>query len=155
MKRGAAVVVWRRTEAGVEFLLLHRSHFESEFAGDWAWGPPGGLCEGDETAAACAARELREETGLETQCVETFRGDEASRNVVAEFRLFRSEVDSDAGVVLSSEHDAYRWLPLDEARSLCRPAYVGDGFLCVAAAIGEHQHRSKPHQDGVANEQEP
>ena len=133
---GAAVAVWRRSEAGIEWLVLHRSHFGPEFAGDWAWGPPGGGCDEDESVAECARRELREETGLDAECVPTRCGETAARAVGASLVLFHAEVAVDAEVVLSWEHDAYRWLPLDEARALCLPGYVGDQLACVAALIG-------------------
>lgn len=130
MISGTAVVVWRRTETGVEWLVLHRSHFAAEFAGDWAWGPPAGVCENGEALDACARRELREETGIDADCVRT----DCGRN---DFSVFHAEVPPDAEVQLSWEHDGYRWLPLDEARELCLPGYVGDQLLCVAALVGD------------------
>jgi 8-oxo-dGTP pyrophosphatase MutT (NUDIX family) len=130
-KLGAAVVVWRRTEQGrIEWLVLHRAVFEREFAGDWAWGSPGGGCLSNETAAECARRELAEETGIDADCEPTPCGNDLAD-------VFHAEVPADAEIVLTFEHDAYRWLPLDEARALCLPAYVGDQFVCVAALIAE------------------
>ena len=134
--KGTAVAVWRRTELGIEWLVLHRSHFGPEFAGDWAWGPPGGGCEPDESAEECARRELAEETGLTADCVRTDCGRQAEGKLGAEFVVFHAEVPADAEVALSWEHDGYRWLPLPEARALCLPAYVGDQLACVAAGIG-------------------
>ena len=131
----AAVAVWRRNENGIEWLVLHRSHFTPEFAGDWAWGPPGGGCDPGERAEACARRELREETGLDAACVATECSRESGRTPGDDFVMFHAEVPPGAEVVLSWEHDAYRWLPLDEARALCLPAYVGDQLACVAAVI--------------------
>ncbi|MFL5967003.1 MAG: NUDIX domain-containing protein [Gaiellaceae bacterium] len=133
----AAVAVWRRTEAGVEWLVLHRSHFDAEFTGDWAWGPPGGGADPGETAEECAHRELREETALSAACVATDCGVPAAELLGWDFVLFHAEVPPDAEVQLSWEHDAYRWLPLDEAQPLCRPGYVGDQLACVAALVGE------------------
>jgi 8-oxo-dGTP pyrophosphatase MutT (NUDIX family) len=133
---GAAVAVWRRSEGAIEWLVLHRSHFDAEFAGDWAWGPPGGGCDHGESIEDCARRELREETGLDAVCVPTNCGEQAGRAIGADFVLFHAEAAADAEVVLSWEHDAYRWLPLEEARSLCLPAYVGGQLACVAALVG-------------------
>src|ERR1041385_2482373 len=106
---GAAVVVWRRTDAGLDFLVLHRAHFDRDFAGDWAWGPPGGLCDDGEPADVCAARELHEETGLRAACAPTDCGEESSRILDVDFRLFQAEVSREAEVALSWEQDAYRW----------------------------------------------
>jgi 8-oxo-dGTP pyrophosphatase MutT (NUDIX family) len=137
MIRGAGVAVWRRTDLGVEFLVLHRARFAADFAGNWAWTMPGGACRQTEAFVDCASRELREETGLDADCIATDCGDEASRILEADVRLFHAEVPADAEVALSAEHDAYRWLPLDEARALCRPSYVADQLACVAEVIGK------------------
>ena len=133
MTVGAAIVVWRRTEIGLEFLVLHRSHFGPEFAGDWAWGHPGGACGQDETTEQCARRELREETGIDAECLPT----DCAPGDSEHFVTFQCEVPADAEVVLSWEHDGYRWLPLAEARELCRPPLVGDQIACVAALLDE------------------
>jgi 8-oxo-dGTP pyrophosphatase MutT (NUDIX family) len=129
-KLGAAVVVWRRTEEAIEWLVMHRAVFDPDFAGDWAWGPPGGGCLSSETAAECAARELREETAIDALCVATDCGNDLAD-------VFHAEAPADAEIELTFEHDAYRWLPLDEARALCLPAYVGDQLACVAALLAE------------------
>jgi 8-oxo-dGTP pyrophosphatase MutT (NUDIX family) len=129
-RTGAGIVVWRRTKAGTEWLVVRRAHFAPEYAGDWVWGPPGGGCEPGEMPAACARRELFEETGLDAECMPTDCGNDFAD-------VFHAEVSMDAEIRLSAEHDGYRWLPLEEARALCLPSYVGDQLACVAALLEE------------------
>lgn len=56
----AGGVVWRKTQSSIEILLAHRPAY-----GDWAF-PKGKLSSG-ESLIECAAREVREETGLEVE----------------------------------------------------------------------------------------
>jgi 8-oxo-dGTP pyrophosphatase MutT (NUDIX family) len=124
---GATTVVWRRGAGGErEWLVLHRAHRGPAYAGDWAWTSPGGGREPGESPAACARRELREETGLELACAATPCGEAACP-------VFAAEAPPDARVRLDAEHDAHRWLPLAEACALCLPARVGRSIGCVAA----------------------
>jgi 8-oxo-dGTP pyrophosphatase MutT (NUDIX family) len=61
---GASVVVWRYIDGEREFLLLHRrAPGGPDFAGDWAWTPPGEARLPGESIDQTARRELREETG--------------------------------------------------------------------------------------------
>ncbi len=56
----AGGVVWRKTQSSIEILVAHRPAY-----GDWAL-PKGRLSNG-ETLIECAAREVREETGLDVE----------------------------------------------------------------------------------------
>lgn len=124
---GASVLVWRTAGARVEWLVLHRAHQGPLYAGDWAWGPPAGARLPGEPVAACAARELREETGLELPCRLTACGSE-------DWVVFEAQAGDGDPIALSAEHDAYAWLTADEAASRCLPAAVGASVRCVAAA---------------------
>ena len=127
--RVVAVVVCRRGDRGtIEYLLLHRAHHGPEYAGDWAWGTPAGARLPGESVEECARRELREEAGLELPLRPTDLG---SDDIV----VYEAKLEDDRAVALSPEHDAYRWLPLDEAMPLCLPSVVGDQLAAVAAAL--------------------
>ncbi len=97
---------------------------------------PKGHPDGDESAADAARREVREETGLETELVEKLgdvrysyqRGGRRIRKSVA-FYLFRYR----SGSVNDHDHEVEEalWLPLDEAAE--QLAYKGEREMVVAA----------------------
>jgi 8-oxo-dGTP pyrophosphatase MutT (NUDIX family) len=122
------VVVWREGVAAREFLVLHRAHFGPDFVGDWAWTPPSGARQPGEDPAAAAERELREEAGLEL----TIAPLESPNPEVA---LYVAEAPPDAEVTLDPEHDAFEWLPLEEAFARCLPAAVATGLAAAAASL--------------------
>ncbi len=118
---GVAVFVWREAAGGREWLVLHRSLFDVEFEGDWAWSSPGGELEPSEEADRAARREVLEETGLELECE---RVDVDAGPAV----VYLAQARGDAEVHLSSEHDRYEWLSTQEAATRCLPAWVGALF---------------------------
>jgi 8-oxo-dGTP pyrophosphatase MutT (NUDIX family) len=130
---GATVAVRR----GDEWLVLHRAHEGPHYEGDWAWTPPSGARLPGETLEDCAARELREETGLDLPFVRV-------QSPFDEWGLFVVEAPSDAEVLLDDEHDAYRWLPLEDAVALCRPAAVGRGLVAAAERSNVHAYELDP-----------
>lgn len=112
---GCSVVVYRRTPDGVlQLLVLHRAHLGRDFAGDWAWTPPGGARLPGEPVEVCARRELLEETGLAPPLVATRCGDDA-------WCVWVAEAAPEAPVTLDAEHDRYAWLPPAEALRQCLP----------------------------------
>src|SRR5262245_9418132 len=125
---GATVIVYRETAAGREFLVLHRSHYGPDYAGDWAWGPPSGERLPDEAFDRCAERELIEETGLRLvlQKVGTEPWD---------WLVYLAKAPEDATVLLSPEHDRYVWLPIDQATSLVTPDEVCDQLVRATSLI--------------------
>jgi predicted NUDIX family NTP pyrophosphohydrolase len=58
--------MYRRSERGLEVLLVHPGGPFFQRKDDGAWSVPKGVVEGDEDPLAAARREFSEETGLET-----------------------------------------------------------------------------------------
>ena len=79
-----------------------------------AWGIPGGTAEPGERAACTAARETREETGLEVRVLEHLQVMDNG------FHIFRCEVAIAAALapVDGLEIQAAAWIPHDERPSL-------------------------------------
>lgn len=121
--------LFRLDEAGLPEILLIRRAAGRIYAGLWQC-VTGGLEEGERIVDG-AIREVVEETGLglsdleaffETDQVNWFH--EASRDAVLSEAVFVARVRPPAGIVLSDEHDAFRWLSPEDARALVTwPAY--------------------------------
>jgi len=126
--RGVSIVVYRRAADGFQFLLLHRAHNGPDYEGDWAWTPPSGARLPGEPPAACAARELREETGLTHTPRPTNLGSSA-------WAVYLVELDADAPVTLDAEHDRFEWVSLADALRRCRPPVVADALRHVGALL--------------------
>ncbi|HSB47530.1 MAG TPA: NUDIX domain-containing protein [Candidatus Bilamarchaeum sp.] len=84
------------------------------------WEFPGGAVEWGERPETCAARETREETGLEAADISlltvtsaTYPKGEKQKHSI--YVVFRGKASSDE-VKLSDEHTEYRWLTVGEAK---------------------------------------
>jgi len=127
---GASVIVYRRIDRGLEFLLLHRAQAGPDYEGDWAWTPPSGARIPGEELEKCALRELKEESGLELRIRKTDFGTE-------DWAVFMAEAPSNSliRVGLDNEHDRFEWMDLKKVRERCRPELVLNHIESVAAAI--------------------
>ena len=117
-----AVFVYR----GDRLLIMRR-------VGEGYWHVVAGVVEHGEGYAAAAARELREESGLEigdrlidldrpltyalTKELRERYGFSADQEVVTTYN-FAAEAPSDWEPVLNEEHDAHRWCSVEEAVSM-------------------------------------
>ena len=127
---GTTIVVASRAPDGWRFVLLHRARADPARDGDWAWTPPAGCRKPGEDLAACAQRELHEETGLRASPRPVRFGD-------ADWAVFALEVPWGTPVTLDgTEHDAVAWVSYAEARRRCRPAVVVESFLAACTASG-------------------
>jgi 8-oxo-dGTP pyrophosphatase MutT (NUDIX family) len=120
---GATVVVRR----GDKVLLLHRAHEGPAYDGDWAWTPPSGARLPGETPDDCARRELREEAGLELE-------PQRVPSPHDDWAYYVADAPDDAVVVLDAEHDAHRWVHVDDAAAMCKPERV------AATLLDAHAH---------------
>jgi 8-oxo-dGTP pyrophosphatase MutT (NUDIX family) len=96
---------------GGELLVLLRREADGGY-----WHTVAGGVEDGETYAEAAARELREEIGLDTHPVDlgaTYVYDDA-----VEVHAFVVDVPAGWEPTLNEEHDAYRWLPPEAAATL-------------------------------------
>jgi dATP pyrophosphohydrolase len=130
MRRPDLVDVWLFRTIGdtTEILMLHRA---AHRVLPGLWQGVSGLVEGDEVIVDAAIREVREETGLEDADVEGW----FHLDYVAEFLweptdalitsvYFAVRTAPAWEPILSHEHDAYEWLPFDDAlRRAVWPGY--------------------------------
>ena len=105
--------IFRKTEHGYEILLLRRS--PSEIASGWWELPGGGLDENDSSFLAATKREVREETGLQINGRIDFVWEKESLfdDLHKIIQFYATACETDVKIVLSNEHDAYRWVSLE------------------------------------------
>lgn len=123
--RGASVVVTSLAPEGRVYLLLRPSDTEPDESG-WPWVLPGGRREPGENIADCAARELREETGIAARPLPV-DADGLS------WAVFRLDVPWPTAIRLSGEHAEADWVPLAEAFRRCPAAALTE---TIARAAG-------------------
>lgn len=126
--RAAGGVPVRVGEQGLEVLVVHRPAY-----GDWSF--PKGKCEPGESDAACALREVEEETGLrcalEEELPSTAYADARGRDKVVRYWRLRVVGGAEA---FEHEVDDARWLTPAAAEALL--TYPRDLAVLRAAAAG-------------------
>ncbi|XP_008693355.1 bis(5'-nucleosyl)-tetraphosphatase [asymmetrical] [Ursus americanus] len=140
--RACGLIIFRRRliptvdKPAIEFLLLQASY------GIHHWTPPKGHVDPGENDLETALRETQEEAGITAGQLTIIEGFRRELNYVARGTpktviYWLAEVkDYNVEIRLSQEHQAYRWLGLDEACQLAQfkemKAVLQEGhqFLC-------------------------
>ncbi|MBU0460389.1 MAG: NUDIX domain-containing protein [Nanoarchaeota archaeon] len=118
MIKSAGIILFREKEQR-EYLILRYSTI------DHYWGFAKGKIELNETAKEAAIREVEEETGLtniklitefkENDCY-SFK--EESKTILKEVTWFLGKVEDNNEVIISHEHEDFKWLNYREALKL-------------------------------------
>ncbi len=111
-------------------LLLRRSADSRNFPGRWEW--PGGKVDPGEDFVSALVRETREETGLEIE-ITGLAGATTFEMPKVKVVLLSMEARPAGGEVrLSSEHDAWEWVPLKELSHRPQPNAIQSFVLAYA-----------------------
>lgn len=111
-------IVFRKTSDGLKFLILKRSNYTTVYPGIWQIVT--GRLEANETAAKCAIREIREETGIEIKRFFAFPKVSQFYTLHNDYinlvPMFIAETD-DENVQISNEHTEFQWLNFEDAHN--------------------------------------
>jgi len=164
----AGIIVFRRTDEGIKFLILYHG-------GDY-WNFPKGKLEGEERSWQAAFREVREETGLkqsELKLVGDFKAYEkfyfkrGSEKIFKVVILYLAETKQRV-VTVSDEHEGYGWFTFAQAKKIVarhkdnlrilNQAYAALSRKQQPAPAGQnpqrrHHHRPHPPVGHTAHQQ--
>jgi 8-oxo-dGTP pyrophosphatase MutT (NUDIX family) len=128
MRKAAGCIV----QNGDKFLLIRRSSTDNRFPGIWEC--PAGRIEEGESPREAALRETKEESGLEVE-------------IIKDLGIHETDIDGDhkafycfltraknIDVTLSFEHDAFKWLTLEEYSKMSKE----EGYDSECKKIGHH-----------------
>jgi 8-oxo-dGTP diphosphatase len=135
VRAAGGVVVRGAAGAAHETLLVHRPAYDD-------WTLPKGKAEPGEDDAACALREVEEETALRCLLGEELTTvryrDRRGRDKQVRYWLMRPDpaaAAAGAGFIPGDEIDAVRWLPLDDAATLLTYPLDRDVLASAAEAL--------------------
>jgi len=116
MQKSVGAAIFRRTEGGIKFLLLHYPGTRKDY-----WGLVKGHAEKDEKEPETLKREIEEETGVkDIKIIPDFRKEIRYFFQIKERTIFKKVIfylveTSQEEVVLSEEHIGFQWLSSKEA----------------------------------------
>ncbi|XP_068974249.1 bis(5'-nucleosyl)-tetraphosphatase [asymmetrical] [Bombus flavifrons] len=118
--RACGFVVFRRVQGIIEYLLMQVSY------GKHHWTPPKGHVDPGESDMEAALRETEEEAGLLVNDLNIFENVKEEQNYEANGKpkiviyWLAELLDPEKPIRLSREHQAFKWLPLEEACSVAK-----------------------------------
>ncbi|MFA5993261.1 MAG: NUDIX domain-containing protein [Candidatus Pacearchaeota archaeon] len=124
-RKGVFIVVYRKTNQGVSFLLLKRKlHWKG-------WEFPKGGIEKNETTIQAVKRELKEESGLKPIKLKAYKitgsylydkktCQDRKPYCGQSYKLYLVEVNSDSAKIKldKKEHSAFKWVSFEKANKL-------------------------------------
>jgi 8-oxo-dGTP pyrophosphatase MutT (NUDIX family) len=111
-------------------LMMRRHRFVID---RWVWELPGGYCDDGEDPAACAAREVEEETGWRPTALRplvTFQPWVATADAEQHLCVSYGAEQVTETPVDINEAEELRWIPLDEV-----PAMIASGEIIGSASV--------------------
>jgi len=126
------LIVFTKHAGKTEYLVLKRTEKEGGF-----WQPVTGTLEIDESIKECLARELREETGIDSIVKvtdEVYRFSWEKNNYTVVELVYGVEITLEKIALNPNEHSEYKWCDFDEAVKLLgrennRKAYLAFKML--------------------------
>lgn len=118
--RACGFVIFRRIQGMVEYLLMQVSY------GEHHWTPPKGHVDPGESDMESALRETQEEAGFLASDLIIFEDAKQELNYEVNGKpktvvyWLAELVNIDKPIQLSHEHQAFKWLPLQEACSIAK-----------------------------------
>ena len=139
----AGIIVYRRTEEGVKFLLLYHGHSYWNFAK--------GKIESEEKSLEAALRETEEETGISARDLrldQTFQAHErfvfrrGTNQIYKTVIFYLAEARTEKIVISTREHSGYGWFSMSEAKRIIGKYRDSQRVLKQAY---DFLHPRKPH----------
>ncbi|XP_026667435.1 bis(5'-nucleosyl)-tetraphosphatase [asymmetrical] [Ceratina calcarata] len=117
--RACGFVIFRRVQGVIEYLLMQVSY------GEHHWTPPKGHVDPGESDMQTALRETEEEAGLFASDLKIYDMKvEIKYSVKGKPKVviywLAELLNNDKSVQMSHEHQAFKWLPLEEACALAQ-----------------------------------
>jgi bis(5'-nucleosidyl)-tetraphosphatase len=131
-------IIFRRLSQSIQYLLLQTSY------GKHHWTPPKGHVDPGESEIETAMRETEEEAGFQREDYKVIKGFQNTMHYDVRGRPKRVEywlaelINPDTPVILSDEHQDYKWLEIAEAQKYASYREMQDALTDAHEYILKH-----------------